>query len=52
MKSLQEKLIETHKEAELLRSRHKREMELGVADTPLYDVTTEGSDTDRNPGND
>ena len=32
--------------------RHKREMELGVADTPLYDVTTEGADTDRNPGND
>jgi branched-chain amino acid transport system permease protein len=27
--------------------RHKREMELGVADTPLYDVTTEGSDTGR-----
>ena len=32
--------------------RHKREMELGVADTPLYDVTTEGADTDRNPDND
>ena len=27
--------------------RHKREMELGVRDTPLYDVTLEGSDTDR-----
>jgi branched-chain amino acid transport system permease protein len=32
--------------------RHKRELELGVADTPLYDVTTEGADTDRNPSND
>jgi branched-chain amino acid transport system permease protein len=32
--------------------RHKRELELGVADTPLYDVTTEGSDTDREPRND
>jgi branched-chain amino acid transport system permease protein len=32
--------------------RHKRELEHGVADTPLYDVTTEGSDTDRNPSND
>ena len=27
--------------------RHKQELELGVADTPLYDVTTEGSDTGR-----
>jgi branched-chain amino acid transport system permease protein len=27
--------------------RHKREMELGVHDTPLYDVTHEGADTDR-----
>ena len=28
--------------------RHKRELELGVADTPFYDVTHEGrSDTDR-----
>jgi branched-chain amino acid transport system permease protein len=27
--------------------RHKREMELGVHDTPLYDVTLEGADTDR-----
>ncbi len=32
--------------------RVKREMELGVADTPLYDVTQEGSDTDREPKND
>ena len=32
--------------------RHKRELELGVADTPLYDVTAEGSDTDRDPSND
>jgi branched-chain amino acid transport system permease protein len=32
--------------------RHKRELELGVADTPLYDVTHEGADTDRNPSND
>jgi hypothetical protein len=32
--------------------RHKRELELGVADTPLYDVTHEGSDTDREPRND
>jgi branched-chain amino acid transport system permease protein len=32
--------------------RHKRELELGVADTPLYDVTAEGSDTDREPRND
>ena len=29
--------------------RHQREMELGVADTPMYDVTAEGSDTDREP---
>jgi branched-chain amino acid transport system permease protein len=26
--------------------RHKREMELGVHDTPLYDVTTEGAERD------
>jgi hypothetical protein len=32
--------------------RHKRELELGVADTPLYDVTAEGSDTDRDRSND
>ncbi|MGE5690509.1 MAG: branched-chain amino acid ABC transporter permease [Pseudomonadota bacterium] len=32
--------------------RHKREMELGVHDTPLYDVTTEGADTDRDSSND
>ena len=32
--------------------RHKRELELGVHDTPLYDVTHEGSDTDRDWGND
>jgi len=32
--------------------RHKRELELGVADTPLYDVTAEGTDTDREPRND
>jgi branched-chain amino acid transport system permease protein len=32
--------------------RHKREMELGVADTPFYDVSHEGSDTDRNQSND
>lgn len=32
--------------------RHKRELELGVADTPLYDVTTEGSDTIREPNDD
>ena len=32
--------------------RHKREMELGVADTPLYDVTTEGTLTDRDQTND
>ena len=32
--------------------RHKRELELGVADTPAYDVTREGSDTDREPKND
>ena len=32
--------------------RHKRELELGVADTPAYDVTTEGADTDREPRND
>jgi branched-chain amino acid transport system permease protein len=27
--------------------RHKQEIELGVHDTPLYDVTLEGADTDR-----
>jgi branched-chain amino acid transport system permease protein len=32
--------------------RHKREMELGVHDTPLYDVTLEGADTDRDPSDD
>ena len=32
--------------------RHKQEHELGVADTPIYDVTHEGSDTDREPRND
>ena len=32
--------------------RHKREHEFGVADTPLYDVTTEGTLTDRDPEND
>ena len=32
--------------------RHKREMEEGVRDTPLYDVTLEGSDTDRSSSND
>jgi branched-chain amino acid transport system permease protein len=32
--------------------RHKQEIEEGTADTPLYDVTHEGSDTDRNPSND
>ena len=32
--------------------RHQREHELGVADTPAYDVTAEASDTDREPKND
>jgi branched-chain amino acid transport system permease protein len=32
--------------------RHKIEMAEGVHDTPLYDVTHEGSLTDRNPGDD
>jgi branched-chain amino acid transport system permease protein len=32
--------------------RHQRELELGVADAPTYDVTHEGSDTDREPKND
>ena len=32
--------------------RHKRELEEGVRDTPLYDVTHEGSDTDRSSTND
>jgi branched-chain amino acid transport system permease protein len=32
--------------------RHKQEMEEGVADTPFYDVTHEGSATDRNRSND
>ena len=32
--------------------RHKREQEFGVADTPLYDVTHEGSLTDRDQSND
>jgi branched-chain amino acid transport system permease protein len=33
-------------------ARHKRELELGVADTPFYDVQHEGADTDREQGND
>jgi len=32
--------------------RHKQELEEGTADTPHYDVTHEGSDTDRNPSDD
>jgi branched-chain amino acid transport system permease protein len=32
--------------------RHKQEIEEGTADTPFYDVTHEGSDTDRDPSND
>ena len=32
--------------------RHKRELEEGVRDTPLYDVTHDGADTDREPRND
>jgi branched-chain amino acid transport system permease protein len=32
--------------------RHKREFELGVHDTPLYDVSHEGADTDRSGSND
>ena len=32
--------------------RHKIEIEEGVHDTPFYDVQTEGSLTDRNPGDD
>ena len=32
--------------------RHKQEMEEGVQDTPFYDVTHEGSATDRNRSND
>jgi branched-chain amino acid transport system permease protein len=32
--------------------RHKQEQELGVHDTPLYDVTLEGTLTDRDPEND
>jgi branched-chain amino acid transport system permease protein len=32
--------------------RHKAEQELGVHDTPFYDVTTEGADTDRDPSDD
>jgi branched-chain amino acid transport system permease protein len=32
--------------------RHKRELEEGVRDTPLYDVTHEGADTDRSRSND
>jgi len=32
--------------------RHKQELEEGTADTPTYDVTHEGSDTDREPKND
>jgi branched-chain amino acid transport system permease protein len=33
-------------------ARHKQELDLGVADTPFYDVQHEGSDTDRESGND
>jgi branched-chain amino acid transport system permease protein len=32
--------------------RHKRELEEGVRDTPLYDVQHEAADTDREPRND
>jgi hypothetical protein len=32
--------------------RHKLELAEGVQDTPLYDVTTEGADTDRARSND
>jgi len=32
--------------------RHRRELQLGVRDTPLYDVTTEGAMTDRDREND
>ena len=32
--------------------RHRRELQLGVHDTPLYDVTTEGAMTDRDRSND
>jgi branched-chain amino acid transport system permease protein len=32
--------------------RHKRELEEGVRDTPLYDVQHESADTDRDPRND
>jgi branched-chain amino acid transport system permease protein len=32
--------------------RHKKELEEGVRDTPLYDVTHEAVDTDREPRND
>ena len=32
--------------------RHKRELEEGVRDTPLYDVQHESADTDRDPQND
>jgi branched-chain amino acid transport system permease protein len=32
--------------------RHQREHELGVHDTPFYDVSHEGADTDRDAGND
>jgi branched-chain amino acid transport system permease protein len=32
--------------------RHKEELALGVEDTPFYDVTTEGADTDRDRSND
>jgi branched-chain amino acid transport system permease protein len=32
--------------------RRKRELEEGVHDTPLYDITMEGADTDRIPTND
>jgi branched-chain amino acid transport system permease protein len=32
--------------------RRRTELQLGVRDTPLYDVTLEGGDTDRERGND
>jgi len=32
--------------------RHRRELQLGVRDTPFYDVTTEGAMTDRDSEND
>ena len=38
--------------ANITAARPDRIMALGVADTPLYDVTSEGADTDREPRND